>query len=78
MGLDGNIEGADRFVADDEFGFDRKSPSNSDPLTLTPAELMGKSASKAGIQSHQLEKLGHSLGAIGGPHGREVNFKRLR
>ena len=38
--LDGNIECGNRFVADDELGFDRQGPCDSNPLALSTGKLM--------------------------------------
>ena len=75
LSLDGNVQGTDGFVADDEFRFDSKSASNPDSLALTSAELMRKSACKGRIESHKLKKLGHAIHAIRGTHLWKVNFK---
>jgi hypothetical protein len=73
--LDGDIQRAYGFVADDELRFDSKSASNPDSLALTSAELMWKSARKARIKSHEAKKFGHAIHAIRGTHLWKVNFK---
>jgi hypothetical protein len=40
LGLNADIQGADRFIADKEFRFHGECASNPDPLSLTTAELM--------------------------------------
>jgi hypothetical protein len=75
LSLDGNVQGTDGFVADDELRFDSESASNPDSLALTSAELMWKSACKGRIKSHELKKLGHAIHPIRGTHLWKVNFK---
>ena len=48
--LHGHVKRAGRFVADDEFWFDRQCPRDTDPLTLTTGEFMGITAH--GIRRH--------------------------
>jgi hypothetical protein len=73
--LDGNVQGTDGFVADDEFRFDSESASNPDSLALASAELMWKSARKGRIKSHEAKKFGHAIYVIRGTHLWKVNFK---
>ena len=40
LGLDGDVEGRDRFVGDDEFRVDGEGPGDPDALSLTAGELM--------------------------------------
>ena len=75
LSLDGNVQGTDGFVADDEFRFDSESASNPDSLALATAELMWKSARKGRIKSHEAKKFGHAIYAIRGTHLWKVNFK---
>ena len=45
--LDGDVQGGDRFVADDEPGMHRQSASDADPLPLASAELV-----RIGVHAH--------------------------
>ena len=78
LGLNGDVEGADRLVADDEFGFDGEGPGDADPLALAAAELVGEAAGVGGIEPDQLEEFRDARGAVGGGHFRKMNLKRLR
>ena len=49
LGLDGDVEGADRFIADDELGFNGKGAGDTDPLALAAAKLVGETAGVGGI-----------------------------
>ena len=40
LGLDGDVEGADGFVADDQFGFDGQRAGDADALSLAAAEFV--------------------------------------
>src|SRR5512137_2645226 len=40
LGLDRNIQGGYRFVADDKFGIEDERPRDPDPLSLASAEFM--------------------------------------
>ena len=40
LGLDGDIQGRNRLIADDEFGF-TAGPGNANTLTLAATEFMG-------------------------------------
>lgn len=51
LGLDADIEGADRFVADDELRFHGQRSGDADALTLSPAELVGVSIAHVWIEA---------------------------
>ena len=75
LGLDGDIQRTDRFIADDELRLDSESSSNTDPLALAAAELMGKAAGKGGIEAHQFEEFGDSFRSVGSGHFWEMDFQ---
>ena len=61
--LDGNIEGGDRLIADDQFWFEDHGPGDADPLALPTGEFMGISI------DHQWQQadLGHASLLPGSP-----------
>ena len=51
LGLDRNIEGTDRFVADDKLRFDGEGAGNADALALTSAKFVGESAGVGRVEA---------------------------
>ncbi len=51
LGLDRNIEGTDRFVADDKLRFDGEGASNTDALALTSAKFVGEAAGVGRVEA---------------------------
>ena len=41
LGLDGDIEGGDRFIGDDDLRLYRQGPGDTDPLALSPENSCG-------------------------------------
>ena len=66
LGLDGDIQGRDRLVADDKTRLDRQGPGHPDPLPLPAAEFMGIAIPHGRIQTHHLEQI-RGLVPIFGP-----------
>ena len=56
LGLDRDVECADRLVADDQAGPERKRPCNADPLALAAGKLMRTVPHVFGPQPHLLEQ----------------------
>lgn len=77
LGLDGDIEGADRLVADEEFGFDGQGTGDSDPLPLASGELVGIAVQVSGVEADEVEEFGDSLAASRGLHVGEVDAEGL-
>src|SRR5581483_1787688 len=59
--LDGDIEGGDRLVADDELGLHRQRAGDADPLPLPAGELVRVAAHVVGLQPDRLQELGHTV-----------------
>ncbi len=59
LGLDGNIEGGNRFIGDDEFRFHRQGAGNADPLTLSTTEFMRISLGVLRLQADLFKELIH-------------------
>lgn len=62
LGLDGDIEGRDGFIGDDQIGTKGDSPGNSDPLPLSSAELMRIPESVLRMETDLLKKFRNPLG----------------
>ena len=65
LSLNGDVQGGDGLVTDDERGVDGQGPGDAYALTLTPAELMGVPVYHIRVQAHQLEELLHPVLALG-------------
>ena len=57
LGLNTDIERADRFIADDERRFRREGPRDPDPLPLAAAEFVRKSPQKLGFQPDSSQEI---------------------
>ena len=77
LGLDADVEGADRLVADDEAGLDREGPGDADPLTLPTAEFMGVAVGVLGIQSHTAQQLPDPFGPRFRGGGQAMDVERF-
>ena len=51
LGLDRDIEGTDRFVADDKFRFDGEGAGNADALALASAKFVGEAAGVGRVEA---------------------------
>ena len=51
LGLDRDIEGTDRFVADDKLRFDGEGAGNTDALALAPAKFVGEAAGVGRVEA---------------------------
>jgi len=51
LGLDRDIEGTDRFVADDKLRFDGKGAGNADALALASAKFVGEAAGVGRVET---------------------------
>jgi hypothetical protein len=54
--LHGDIEGAHRLVADDEFWFNGQGASDADPLALATAELVWVAVRVGGVKTHIVQQ----------------------
>ena len=77
LSLDGDVQSADGFVADNEFRFNGESAGNADPLALSPAKLVGKASGMSGVQTYESQEFRYSIQSVGSGHLGEVNFERL-
>ena len=68
LGLHRDIQGTDRFVANDEFRFDGQGAGDSDPLALPPTELVREAASMCGVKADESEEFGHPCFPFGRGH----------
>ncbi len=57
LGLDGHVQRGNRFVTDDKLRLHGQGPGNADTLALAAAELVGKSGSMLGVESHQFQQV---------------------
>ena len=57
--LDRDVDGGDRFVGDDEGGFDGERARDPDTLALTATEITRVAVRMARVQPHELEQLDH-------------------
>ena len=56
LALHHHVQGAGRFVGDDQLGLERGRRSHGHALLHTAAQLVGKHARHAGIQPHMLQQ----------------------
>jgi hypothetical protein len=77
LGLDGDVQGRDGLVADQELRLERQGPGDADPLPLPPGELVGVAAHGVGPHPHHPEKLLHPLLPLG-PVAHAVGLQGLR
>ena len=56
LSLNGDVQGTDGFVTDNEFGFDSKGAGDADPLALSPAELVGKASGVGRVETDKSEE----------------------
>ena len=77
LSLDGNVQGTDGFIADNEFRFNGKGTGDTDPLALSPAELVGKASGVGGVESDESQEFRYPFGSVGSGHLGEVNFQRF-
>ncbi len=75
--LHGDVERADGFVADDEFGFHGEGAGDADALALAAAEFVGITPGVRGVQPDGLEQFGDALLAGGFASGERMNIQRL-
>ena len=65
LGLDGDIERADGFIADDQFRFDGEGAGDADALALAAAEFVRVTPGVGGIQPDGLQEFGDAFRAGG-------------
>ena len=51
LGLDRDIEGTDRFIADDKLRFDGEGAGNTDALALSSAKFVGEAAGVSRVEA---------------------------
>ena len=62
LGLHGNVQGRNGFVAHDEPGRGGQGPGDADALALTAGEGVGIPLQMPGVQTHQIQQLLHPFG----------------
>ena len=67
LGLDGDVQGRDRLVADDERRIDTQGPGDPDALALAAAELVGVPVDGAGRHADTGEQLFRARRRSGAP-----------
>ncbi len=72
LGLDRDVQGADRLVADNEFGFHSQGAGDADALALAAAEFVRITLRVGALKPHIVEQALHPL--AGGP--RHVGARR--
>jgi hypothetical protein len=61
LGLNGYVQSADGFVADDEVGFQGNGPGNANALPLSPRELVGIAMQSFPAKAHIVQEFGGGL-----------------
>ena len=77
LGLDRDIEGTDRLVANNKLRFDGEGASNADALALASAKFVGEAAGVGRIEADKFQEFCHSGCPIGRRHLGKMNFKRF-
>jgi hypothetical protein len=62
--LDGNVQRGDRFVANDEFGLNRKRSGNAYALLLAAGEFVREAVRMLAVEADRFKKLRDHIGAI--------------
>ncbi len=76
LGLDGNIQGGDRFIGDDDLRLNRQGPGDADPLALPPGKLVGIPVEILLLEPHPTHELQHPPSEL--PRSNQtVNLQRL-
>ena len=65
LGLDGDVQGGDRLVGDDQVGLAGEGAGDADALALAAAELMGEAAGLGGVEADEFEKLVEAAANLG-------------
>ena len=63
--LDGDVQGRDRLVADDQLRLEGQGPADADALALPAAELVGVPVDGLGPEPHDLHDLPHPFEPVG-------------
>ena len=61
LGLDRDVEGAQRLVADDQPRLRRERAGDADALALAAAELARQALGRLGAEADQIEQLGDAV-----------------
>jgi hypothetical protein len=77
LGLDTDIKGAHRFVADEELRFDGQCPGDPDALALSAAELVGMTSRHFGPEADLGQQRGDAVGTPGGREIAKMDLQRL-
>ena len=64
LGLDGNVQGRDRLIGDDEPGRHGKRAGDTDALALAAGELVGVTAHVVRLQAHLVEQRRHVVAPV--------------
>src|SRR5689334_5644769 len=66
LGLNGDIQGGDRLITDNELRTKRQCAGNTNPLSLPTGKLMRIAARVIALQPHLLEGLEHNVNTFPG------------
>ena len=65
LGLDGDVQGRDRLVADDELGVEGEGAGDADPLAPAAVQFVGVGVGVAPGQAHQVHEVGGPVVGLG-------------
>src|SRR3990172_1091709 len=74
--LDGDVEGRERLITDEELRLHRQGPSDGDALPLSAGELVWVAAGQIGVEPNEVQQLGNSLLLLPA-FGQMVKLQRL-
>ena len=77
LGLDRDVQGADRFVGDDQIRVECQRPGNADPLALAAAEFVGIAVAVVRVEPDRRQQVANPLPALRALAD-VVNLERLR
>src|ERR1700730_18147509 len=77
LGLDGDVERADRLVADDEAGIDGQGAGYAHALPLAPRELVWVAVAEGGNQTHDVAQLLDALLTFAAARGGGGDVERV-
>src|SRR6266478_4590593 len=73
--LDGDIQGGDRLIADDEFRLHGQGARDADALALAAGKFVRVALHHLGLQTDVAQELGHALPALRTVHRGEMDFE---
>src|SRR6188472_240153 len=77
LGLNGDVERRDRFIADDHLWVKRYTTRDADPLALPSGELVRVAVDVLGIETDELKQLLHPAAPVSLGHHIGMDFERL-